>query len=57
MANNQSYTVIYSSRAQKELAHSWKWYEEWQQGLGGCFVHEIIRRIQLITQNPKKKYL
>ncbi len=54
MANNLPYTAIYSSRAQKELAHSWDWYEERQQGLGDRFVHEIIRHEQLITQNPER---
>ena len=52
MANNSGYTSILSTRAQKEIAQSWDWYEERQQTLGDRFVKEVINKIRLIEQNP-----
>ena len=45
MANKASYSVILSSRAQKEIAQSWEWYEDRQRGLGDRFVNEVVKRI------------
>lgn len=54
MPGSSPYSVIYSSKAQKEIASAWEWYEERQQGLGDRFVLEIIRRSRLIEQNPER---
>ena len=40
MAIRAGYSAIISSRAQKEIAQSWEWYEDRQQGLGDRFVKE-----------------
>ena len=54
MAGNLSYFIIFSSRAQKEIASAWDWYEERQQGLGDRFIQEVVRKAQLIEQNPER---
>jgi hypothetical protein len=54
MANKASYSIIISSRAQKEISQSWEWYEDRLQGLGDRFVNEIIDRIRLIERNPER---
>jgi plasmid stabilization system protein ParE len=54
MAGNLPYSVIFSSRAQKEIASAWDWYEERQQGLGDRFIQEVIRKAWLIEQNPER---
>ena len=53
MANNPAYTTIFSTRAQRELAETWEWYEERQMGLGDRFVNEVTSRIQKIEENPE----
>jgi plasmid stabilization system protein ParE len=52
MANSAAFTVIISSRAQKEIAQAWNWYEDRQQGLGDRFVKEITTRFRKIETNP-----
>jgi hypothetical protein len=54
MANKLSYSSILSSRAQKEIAISWEWYEERLQGLGDRFVMEVVSRIMDIENNPER---
>jgi plasmid stabilization system protein ParE len=54
MENNSTYSSILSSRAQKEIAISWEWYEERQVGLGDGFVKEVIARIKDIQKNPER---
>jgi len=54
MANSSGYTSILSTRAQKEIAQSWEWYEERQQTLGDRFVQEVTGKIRLIEQNPER---
>jgi len=54
MASNPAYISILSTRAQKEIAQSWDWYEERQQTLGDRFVKEVINKIRLIEQNPER---
>jgi hypothetical protein len=54
MANKASYSVILSSRTQKEIAQSWDWYEDRQQGLGDRFIKEILAKIKLIEQYPER---
>ena len=54
MAGKPFFTSVLSSRAQKEIAESWEWYEDRQQGLGDRFVEEIITRIHKIEQNPER---
>lgn len=34
MENNTKFSIILSSRAQKEVTKAWEWYEDKQQGLG-----------------------
>jgi len=54
MANKPVYSVIFSARAQKEIAQSWNWYEDRQQGLGDRFIKEVISRVKLIQQHPDR---
>jgi plasmid stabilization system protein ParE len=54
MGNKSNYSSILSSRAQKEIAISWEWYEERQNGLGDRFVEEIIARIRDIEKTPER---
>ena len=54
MANIPAYSAVLSSRAQKEIAIAWNWYEERQRGLGDRFVTEIIVRIRKIEQTPDR---
>jgi hypothetical protein len=46
MIDKGAYSGILSSKAQKEIAFSWEWYEDRQYGLGDRFVQEIIANIQ-----------
>ena len=48
MANMPVYRAILSSRAQKEIAAAWDWYEERQLSLGDRFLKETISRIHKI---------
>lgn len=52
MANSAAFAVIISSRAQKEIAQAWNWYEDRQQGLGDRFVKEITTVFGKIETNP-----
>ena len=54
MANSPAFSSIISTRAQKEIASSWTWYEERQRGLGDRFVKEIIDRIRKIEATPER---
>jgi plasmid stabilization system protein ParE len=54
MEDKLNYSSILSSRAQKEIAISWNWYEERQQGLGDRFVKEVITRIRDIEKTPDR---
>ena len=55
MANNKTTdAAIISSRAQKEIAFSWQWYEDRQPGLGDRFLNAVIDRIRTIEQNPDR---
>jgi len=54
MASRLSYSSILSSRAEKEIAISWDWYEERQQGLGDRFLNEVISRIRDIEKTPER---
>jgi plasmid stabilization system protein ParE len=54
MANKAGYSTIISSRAQKEIALSWEWYEERQQGLGDHFINEVVNRIGQIERYPER---
>jgi hypothetical protein len=54
MENRSNYSSILSSRAQKEIAISWEWYEERLQGLGDRFVKEVITRIRTIEKTPDR---
>ncbi len=54
MENRSGFSSITSSRAQKEIAASWEWYEERLQGLGDKFLKEVITRIDNIETNPDR---
>jgi len=49
-----SYSAIFSSRAQKEMAISWNWYEERMPGLGDRFFQEVLTRVSDIERNPDR---
>jgi hypothetical protein len=55
MIDKGAYSGILSSKAQKEIAFSWEWYEDRQYGLGDRFVQEIIANIQTIEQYPERQ--
>jgi plasmid stabilization system protein ParE len=54
MANKSGYSIIVSSRAQKELAESWTWYEDRLPGLGDRFVNEVLECIRQIEENSDR---
>jgi plasmid stabilization system protein ParE len=54
MASPLTYKALFSSRAQKEVAESWNWYEDRQLGLGDRFVREVANKIKLIEQSPDR---
>lgn len=54
MASKSSYSIIVSSRAQKELAESWNWYEDRLPGLGDKFVNEVLKCTRQIEENPDR---
>lgn len=51
------HTSIISSRAQKEMAKSWSWYEERQKGLGDRFAKEVMKIIFAIEENPERHHV
>ena len=54
MESKPGFSSFFSSRAQKEIAVSWDWYEERLQGLGDRFLTEILDRINVIENNPDR---
>ena len=54
MANSNVYTAVLSTRAVKEIAAAWTWYEDRQQGLGDRFLKELTGRIRKIEQTPDR---
>jgi plasmid stabilization system protein ParE len=54
MANNLAFTVLISSRAQKEIEQAWNWYEDRQQALGDRFKKELINCFRKIEINPDR---
>ena len=54
MADKSAFPVIISSRAQKEIAESWGWYEDRLAGLGDRFLNEILDRLHQIELNPDR---
>lgn len=53
MVNSLSYTILFSSKAEKEIRYTWAWYEERQIGLGDRFVDELLLRIKAVQQQPE----
>ena len=45
--------VVISSRAQKEIALSWQWYEEREPELGDRFVAAVRQKIGTISKDPE----
>jgi plasmid stabilization system protein ParE len=54
MDRHSIYRTIISSKAQREIAESWNWYEDRQLGLGDRFLNEIAEHIRKIEQTPIK---
>lgn len=54
MDRHSIYRTIISSKAQREIAESWNWYEDRQLGLGDRFLDEIAEHIRKIEQTPIK---
>ena len=54
MENNTKFSIILSSRAQKEVDKAWEWYEDKQEGLGDRFIKNLISRLQLIKTYPER---
>jgi plasmid stabilization system protein ParE len=54
MGNRSTYSSILSTRAQKEIATSWEWYEERQQGLGDRFLESVLTRVREIEKTPNR---
>jgi len=49
-----SYSAVFSERALKELADSWKWYEDRQYGLGDQFSEAVIETTLQLENDPGK---
>lgn len=47
-----NYSIILSERALSELAESWGWYEDKQDGLGDKFRLEVDKSLLRIASNP-----
>jgi hypothetical protein len=54
MASKFGHSIIVSSRAQKELAETWGWYEDRLSGLGDRFMNEVLKCIRQIEENPDR---
>jgi hypothetical protein len=52
-----SYRTVFSDRAQRELADSWKWYEERKYGLGDRFTEAVLKIILQLEHDPEKGLL
>ena len=57
MASKSGYSIIVSSRAQKELAESWGWYEDRLPGLGDKFVNEVLKCTRQIEEKVQTGFL
>ena len=51
MESNPVYTIIISSKAQKEMAASWAWYEEREEGLGDRLYAAVAQKLNVIEKN------
>jgi hypothetical protein len=54
MKNSITYSSLLSSKAQKEIIVSWKWYEARSKGLGDQFVKEVTETILKIEYYPDR---
>jgi plasmid stabilization system protein ParE len=54
MPAKAEFSVVVSSRAQKELADSWNWYEDRLPGLGDRFLQEVLKVLRKIEDNPDR---
>lgn len=54
MADSKPFLTIISSKAQKEIAASWTWYEERQQGLGDKFAQAVTDVATAIERHPER---
>ena len=53
MGNKLNYSLLFSSRAEKDLKDSFIWYEDQQKGLGSRFIEEAWKCIHKIELNPE----
>jgi hypothetical protein len=51
MDGNPVYTIIISSKAQREMAASWLWYEEREEGLGDRLYAAVMQKLNIIAKN------
>lgn len=49
-----SYTVLLLSKARRELAAAFQWYEERQSGLGDRFAEAVMHKLSLIEKEPTR---
>lgn len=54
MENNIMFSIILSSRAQKEINQTWEWYENKKEGLGDRFLKSLILRLRSIKKYPDR---
>lgn len=46
--------IVFESRALKEIADSWNWYEQSQVGLGNKFEKAVYNRLDEIQKDPER---
>jgi toxin ParE1/3/4 len=47
-----AYNLIITPLAEQDIAESYQWYNEQQDGLGNDFLNELERSLDLIKTNP-----
>jgi predicted GNAT family acetyltransferase len=51
---NKPVSVIFSSKAQKQITDAWLWYEERQAGLGDRLIAEVAKKTKIVEQAPER---
>ena len=49
-----SYTVLFLTKARKELAVGWSWYEEQKTGVGDRFLNVVMDKVSQIEKTPER---
>lgn len=47
-----SYTLVIKPLAEKDIAETYTWYNEEQEGLGDTFLDQLERSLEFIEKNP-----